>query len=143
MNNQVRYKRPVPRGMVKQKIKMINEIATGEILEFNYGYKQKPGEVGGWKNDPKPVLLVFYDDGSEYIEGLNTNYLSDYYLRKLKRIIAKFPGITIQPKEKKMGMKLYDVVSKTAAYAVKKGYRKYLRKNLRNTYLYVIPDKET
>lgn len=136
----IRYKRPVPKGMVRQKVKMITEVATGEILEFNYGSRQKQGEVGGWKNDPKPVLLVFYDDGEGYVEGINTNYLSDHYLRKLKQILRKFPGITQQPKEKKMGEKLYNVVKATAPYAVKKGYRKYIRQSIRNSYLYVVPE---
>ena len=128
------YKRPIPRGYKKEAVKMLNEIETGRVLEFVYGVKQKPGQVGGYKNDRRPVLLVFYDDKEKYIEGINTNYLSRYYLFKLNTILRRFPGIT------KDGRILYNVVKKTANYAVKKGYRKYIRKNLRNTYLYIMEE---
>jgi len=125
------YRRPIPRDMVKKKTKLVNEVETGEILEFIYGIRQKPGQVGGWKNDPRPTLLVFYDDKRKYIEGLNTNYLSRYYIIKLKYIMAKFPGM------RKDGKLFYKVIKVTAPYALKKGYRKYMRKSLHHTFLHV------
>lgn len=133
----IRYRRGVPKEMVKVEVSMIAnpEIETGTLLEFSYGVRQKvgSGKVGGWKHDPKPVLLVFHDDGDKYIEGLNTNYLSDYYIRKLKQILRRFPGVK--------GDELYRILKRTASYAIKKGYRKYIRSSLRNEYVYVYEDE--
>jgi len=124
----IRYKRPLPKNMVKESISLTKPIETGNIIEFIYGTKQKPGQTGGWKNDPKPALLVFYDDGVGYIEGINTNYLSDYYIRKVRMIRDIFPGIS--------GEELYNVIKRSASYALKKGYRKYLRPSLKNTMIW-------
>lgn len=126
-------RRPVPKNMAKQVFKMNNIVDTGLLLEFSYGRKQKPGEVGGYKNDPRPLLLVFHDDGIKYIEGLNTHYISLLYIRKLNSILNKYPGI----KENTNGKLFYEIVKKTAYPAVKKGYRKYLRDNARRTFIYV------
>ena len=95
----------------------------GSILSFVYGKKQRPGQVGGWKNDKSPLLLVFYDDGVRYIEGINTNYLSKWYIKRLRTLIRTFPGVD--------GEEFYNIVKKTAWYAVGKGYRKYMRASLR------------
>ncbi len=92
---------------------------TGTLLEFKYGSKQKPGVAGGWKNDPAPSLLVFHDDGENYIEGINLHYLSYYYVKKMQAIIKRFPGLN--------GTELYSIVKRTAPFAIKKGYRKYIR----------------
>lgn len=130
----VRYKRNMA-NMIRVEVdkEKTSGFRTGMILEFSYGKKQKPGQVGGWKNDPKPRLLIFHDDGDKYIEGLNTNYLSDYYLRKLRMILRKFPGID--------GEELYSIIKRTAHFAIKKGYRKYLRSSVRNEYLFVYEDE--
>lgn len=125
------YKRPVPRGVQRFRHKMLQEVKTASILEFVYGVKQKPGQVGGYKNDRRPVLLVFYDDGKKYIEGINTNYLSRYYLIKMNLIVKKYPGVA------KDGKFFYKIVKRTAPWAVKKGYRKYIRSSLKDTFLYV------
>jgi hypothetical protein len=132
------YKRPVPRGFKKQELKLVKEVKTGSIIEFVYGSKQKVGQVGGYKNDRRPVLLVFYDDGKKYIEGLNTNYLSRYYLFKLNQIRKRFPGILVDKANNKTGEMFYKIVKRTAPYAVGKGYRKYMRKSLKSTFLYVL-----
>lgn len=128
----VRYSRPTPKDMKKLKVSIIeNQIATGYLLEFNYGVKQMAGRVGGWKNDPRPVILVFMDDKFNYIEGINTNYLSEYYMKKIREIMKRFPGVG--------GEMLYDIFKKTAKPAIK-GYRKYIRSSLRNVYMYVYAD---
>ena len=125
------YRRQLPVNTVKQKLSLIGEVKTGQIIDFVYGIKQVPGQVGGWKNDNRPTLLVFHDDKKKYIEGINVNYLSRYYLYKLRKITSRFPGIRID------GRIFYYVIKRTAKYAVKKGYRKYMRSSLRSTYLHV------
>ena len=129
----VRYRRPVPKGMVKVSVTIRDKkLRTGYLMEFKYGRKQKPGQVGGWKNDPRPVILIFHDDRKSYIEGINTNYLSEYYLKKIKQIMKRFPGVD--------GEKLYNIVKRTAKFAITKGYRKYIRTSFRDMYLYVYED---
>ena len=118
----IKYKHPTAKGFMIKKTTMTNPTQTGTLLEFKYGTKQKPGQVGGWKNDPRPSLLVFYDDGAKYIEGINLHYLSYYYVLKLRKLMIMFPGIN--------GKELYDVVKRSAAFAVKKGYRKYIRSSV-------------
>lgn len=138
----IKYKRTaplslgVPKNFIKIAHRLIERLPTGEILEFAYGKKQVIGEVGGWKNDPKPVLLVFYDDNFKYIEGLNTNYLSDHYLMKLRQIIVRFPGVI-----DKAGKQLYKIVKRTAPYALAKGYRKYIRSSLHASFTYHAKEK--
>lgn len=119
----VRYLRRIKPGYIREEVNLSSEVKTGTILEFTYGRKQKPGQVGGWKNDPKPKLLVFYDDRLKYIEGVNTNYLSDWYLSRLNKILLKFPGIN--------GEELYNIVKTSAKGVVEKGYRKYIRPSLK------------
>lgn len=130
----VRYRRPTPIGMKKIGIKLgNNSITAGYLLEFTYGFKQKEGEVGGWKNDPQPLIIVFNDDQVRYVEGVNTNYLSEYYLKKVRNIMVRFPGIN--------GEQLYNIFKRTARYAIKKGYRKYIRTSLNNIFVYVYEDE--
>jgi hypothetical protein len=102
------------------------------MFEFIYGNKQMPGQVGGWKNDPRPVVLVFMDDGQYYIEGINTNYLSDHYMKKIRQIMSRFPGVNQD--------NLLNITKRVAPYAIKKGYRKYIRSSLRDVYIYVYKD---
>lgn len=109
VNGRVDYRRKKCREISES----FSTMKTGEYLEFSYGR---------WKNDPKPDLLVFYDDGSKYIEGINVNYLSYSYIKKLNDIIDRYPGID--------GMQLYEIVLRTAYQAVQNGYRKYLRSHV-------------
>ena len=126
----VRYRRAVPKGMVKMHVKLANKkLNTGYLVEFKYGYKQKPGQVGGWKNDPRPVIFLFHDDKIKYIQGVNTNYLSEWYLKKVCQIMKRFPGVD--------GEQIYLIFKRTAKFALKKGYRKYMRDSFRDVYLYV------
>ena len=126
----VRYRRPVPKGMVKVAVTLKDKkLKSGYIMEFKYGRKQKPGQVGGWKNDPRPVILLFWDDKIKYVEGVNTNYLSEYYVKKIRQIMNRFPGVE--------GEQLYGIFKRTAKHALKKGYRKYIRANLRDQFIYV------
>ena len=130
----VRYRRPTPRGMVKLHVQLKdNKLRTGNLFEFKYGYKQVYPQVGGWKNDPRPVILLFYDDEIKYIEGVNTNYLSEWYIKKIRQIMTRFPGVD--------GVKLYDIFKRTAKFAITKGYRKYIRSSFRDIYLYVYQDE--
>jgi hypothetical protein len=110
-------------GLTESQATLINEVEFGSILEFSYGSKQKPGEKGGWKTDPKPSLLVFNDDGSKYIEGLNVHYLSFYYVSTLLKLLVKYPGID--------GLKFYNIVKSTAPGALSSGYRKYIRSSVK------------
>lgn len=127
----VRYRRPVPNGMIKVKLGTMGNLKlnTGRLVEFKYGKQQKQGQVGGWKNDPIPVLLVFHDDKIKYVEGINTNYLSENYLRGVRSIMLRFPGVD--------GEQLYNIFKRSAKYAIAKGYRKYIRTSFRDVYLYV------
>lgn len=130
----VRYRRPVPKDMSKVIVHLaIKKLKAGCVLEFKYGKKQNPGQVGGWKNDPRPVLLVFHDDRAKYIEGINTNYLSEWYLKKLRSIMTRFPGVD--------GEALYNIFKRTAKRAIKLGYRKYIRSSFKDTYRYVYKDE--
>jgi len=136
----IMYKRLPPDGFIKVEQHMDKEIKLGTILEFQYGQKQKYGEVGGWKNDPIPQLLVIYDEFHNtsdsiipHIEGINLNYLSDYYVQRLKAIQMKFPGID--------GEDFYRILKRTAEFAVKKGYRRYLRKSIKNPKIIVYKEK--
>ena len=132
----VRYRRKTPKGMNKIGITLKDKkLKSGYLLEFTYGKKQKKGEVGGWKNDPRPVIFLFHDDKIKYIEGINTNYLSEYYLKKVRQIMMRFPGLE--------GEQLYIIFKRTAKYALKKGYRKYMRDSFRNIFLYVYEDELT
>lgn len=131
----IRYRRAIPKGMVKVKLARIKDkkVATGSIIEFKYGYKQVAPQVGGWKNDPRPVLFLFWDDKIKFIEGVNTNYLSEYYLKKVRTIQDRFPGID--------GELMYNIFKRTAKYALAVGYRKYYRASFRDVYLYVFKDR--
>lgn len=127
-----------PPGVVKLETSMSKrkQLKTGTLLEFKYGGGSRPqesGEVGRWKHDPKPILLVFYDDGVKTVEGVNTNYLSSAYLKKLRIILRRFPGLD--------GQDLYKLFKRTALFAIKKGYRKYIRKSLLDTYIYTYEDE--
>lgn len=126
----VRYRRPVPKGMVKVAVTLKDKkLKTGYLMEFKYGRKQKPGQVGGWKNDPRPVIMLFHDDKIKYIEGVNLNYLSEWYVKKVRQIMNRFPGVD--------GEQLYNIFKRTAKFALKKGYRKYMRVSFRDMFLYV------
>lgn len=119
----IRYHRNIPNTILEART-LLKEFKTGEIVHFTYGQRQEAGETGGWKNDPRPRLLVYYDDGNKYIEGVNTNYLPTAYLVRLMKLLVSFPGIG--------GRELYSIVKRTAPEAHKKGYRKYFRTSMRN-----------
>lgn len=143
----VRYRRPTPKNMSRVEVRRRkgSRFRTGMILEFSYGKKQKPGEVGGWKTDPKPRLLVFFDDKETYIEGINTNYLSDYYLRKLSMIINKYPGLVSgeggDAMDSTHARRFYKIIKLTAPFAIKKGYRKYLRDSIIQPVVFMYDDE--
>ncbi len=143
----VRYRRQPPKNMSSVLVTMRKgmRFRIGILLEFSYGTKQNIGEVGGWKNDPKPRLLVFYDDKQKYIEGLNTNYLSDYYIRKLNIIISKYPGLVSgeggDAVDSANAKRFYAIIKKTAPFAIKKGYRKFLRKSIISPVVFMYGDE--
>jgi len=130
----IRYRRKTPDGFKKVKFtRYIYTINTGYLVEFGYGDHQYQGQVGGWKNDPTPVVLNFFDDGKMYIEGINTNYLSDRYLAYLMTMMRRFPGMG--------SVDLYSVFKRTAPMLIKLGYRKYIRSSMRDVYIYVYEDE--
>lgn len=122
-NAPLRYQRLLEEGTFVP-TKTTSALPTGTLVQFTYGRKQEVGEVGGWKNDPRPKLVVFYDDGQKYIEGININYLPNTYLSVLMKLLVTFPGIT--------GEQLYKVVKLSAPNSILKGYRKYIRSSFRN-----------
>lgn len=127
----IRYHRSTPPDMRKISYRVGKGIPvnTGYMMEFVYGEKQVYPQVGGWKTDQRPVLLVYNDDGVRIIEGINTNYLSEHYMKKVRQIMSRFPGINQDG--------LYTITKRVAPYAIKKGYRKYIRQSLRDTFIYV------
>lgn len=130
----VRYLRKTPDGMKKVKLtKHIYSINCGYLAEFGYGDHQMQGQIGGWKNDPRPIILTFSDDGRMYVEGINTNYLPDVYMKRLLLLMRRFPGLG--------SVDLYDIFKRTAHQAIKSGYRKYIRRSMRDIYIYVYEDE--
>lgn len=131
----IRYHRPTPPDMRKISYRVGKGIPvnTGYMMEFIYGEKQVYPQVGGWKTDQRPVLFVYNDDGVRIIEGINTNYLSEYYMKKMRQIMSRFPGISQDS--------LYSITKRVAPYAIQKGYRKYIRQSLRDTFIYVYEDE--
>ena len=106
----------------KKRIRLATRVPAGTLVEFQYGTR-KLNESGGWKNDPRPVLLVFYDDQENYIEGINTNYLNSTILRELLNAVRQAKGIenTLEG-----GKRLYELV-KSVGPDTLIGYRKYNR----------------
>jgi len=126
----IKYRRPIPPGMIRKSYSIVKKIPYGTVLEFVYGNKQVQGQIGGWKVDRKPNLLVFWDDmPKDRIEGINMNYLSGFYVHKLKLIMKRFPGID--------GEEFYHILRRTARFAITKGYRKYVRSSFRNIFTYI------
>lgn len=96
----------------------------GDVIRFRYDGKKPIGEPMGWHHDPEPMLLMLYDDGWKFWEGINLNYLSHTYVTRLARLVKRFPGID--------GTDLYPIIKRTAPIAAKVAYRKYYRKVARN-----------
>jgi len=134
-NPPIRYHRSPPSGMrkIKYSIGMGTPVNTGYLMEFIYGEKQVYPQVGGWKHDQRPLLFVYGDDGFRILEGINTNYLSESYMLKMKKIMDRFPGVDQDS--------IYNTTKRTAPYAIKKGYRKYIRTSFRDVYIYVYEDE--
>jgi len=110
----------------KSRVRLSSRVPAGTLIEFQYGVQKEVNESGGWKNDPRPILLVFYDDQSEYIEGVNTNYLEDKFLRDFMEVLENAPGIG---KSTDSGKRLYKLM-KSVDPDLLKAYRKYKRKSI-------------
>jgi hypothetical protein len=117
-----RYRRNKTIKYRRKRLRLAGRIPAGTLIEFQYGAK-KLDEAGGWKGDPRPILLVFYDDQDEYIEGINTNYLSASFLREFLDVVKKAPGIGKSPTG---GKRLYKLM-KSIEPDLLKAYRKYKR----------------
>lgn len=126
----VRYHRPTPEGMrkIKHTISHGVPVNTGYMMEFIYG-EYEPVRVGGWKNDSRPVIFVYGDDSVRILEGINTNYLPDSYMIQMRKIMSRYPGVNQDT--------VYVLTKRIAPFAIKKGYRKYIRTSFRDVYIYV------
>ena len=124
MSNQerARYRRNKTIKYKRTRLRLAGRIPAGTLIEFQYGTK-KPDETGGWKGDPRPILLVFYDDQDDYIEGINTNYLNAGFLREFIDVVKKAPGIGKSPDG---GKRLYRLM-KSIEPELLTAYRKYKR----------------
>lgn len=122
-----KYKRNKTLGYKHIAWRRAKRIGPGLLIEFQYGAKKNIGESGGWKGDPKPILLVLYDDHKEYIEGINTNYLNQKFLNELMKVLAMMPGVS---QDYNNGKQLYKML-KEISPDILKGYRKYKRNVIR------------
>jgi hypothetical protein len=121
--DRARYRRNKTIKYKRSQLRLGNRIPAGTLIEFQYGVKKKLDESGGWKGDPRPILLVFYDDQDEYIEGINTNYLNAGFLREFIDVLHKAPGVGKSPNDGKLLYKLM----KSVEPDLLKAYRKYKR----------------
>jgi hypothetical protein len=103
----------------------MGRIKTGDIIKFHYDGRKPIGVPRGWHHDPRPTLLVFYDDGRKYWEGVNLNYVA---ASNIKRIVKRLKKI-------KSGRQLYSLMKSEEPLAVKFGYRKYFRSAAKNRLL--------
>jgi len=100
-------------------------LPAGTLVEFPYGRK-KMNEAGGWKNDPRPIVIVFFDDLVDYIEGLNTNYLSPQKLKECLEVVNQEQSIGDSPAD---GKRLYERM-KSIEPDVLFAYRKFKRDSI-------------
>lgn len=122
-----RYRRNKIANISKKRLRVAHRVPAGILLEFHYGVPKPITEVGGWHNDPRPLLIVFYDDHNDIIEGINTNYLTDDQLRKVLDAIKLLP---INLGESTLdGQLLYKHLKSLTPEALT-GYRKYKRKKI-------------
>ena len=115
-------KRTLPLTLKKKIIRPKSRIDVGSIIEFRYGTKT-PNKVGGWKQDPTPVILVLYDDGlNNILEGINLNYLTDIEFNKVLRVLYSKTFSKVD------GKFLYEELKKKTGLV--KAYRMYKRKSI-------------
>lgn len=117
----------------KTRIPLAGRVPATALVEFHYG-AMKMNESGGWKNDPRPIVLVFYDDKDKYIEGINTNYLSAQKLEELLQVVARYPIVGDSPAD---GKRLYKVVKAIEPEALV-GYRRYKRDSIVSVWKYEV-----
>ena len=116
------------RSTKKIPIKTSSRLYAGTYVEFQYGVK-KLDEAGGWKGDPRPILLVFYDDFKKYIEGINTNYLSPNQFQSLFKLTKSVIKENENVDPIYDGERLYQLI-KNSNPSLLSGYRRYLRNNI-------------
>lgn len=134
MSNQdrPRYRRNKTIGFTRKRWPLAKRIPAGSLIEFQYGIQKPLDEAGGWKHDRRPILIVFYDDQTENIEGINTNYLENTLLRETLASIYHFPGkLGSSPED---GKRLYEYV-KTVEPDMLRAYRRYKRKQMKAIWL--------
>ena len=106
------------------KLKNVEELLAGDIVEFKYDSKKKIGTVGGWKTDKRPRVLVIFEDSKENkLYGINLNYIPYTFAIHLLNVDKVYTG-----KRDESGAKAYyKYLKMKAPSAVKKGYRTYMR----------------
>lgn len=107
---------------VSKKADIGKRYRCGSILKFKYDGKKPVGEIGGWKNDPRPYGIVVYDDKAKNrLHLLNMNYIPWTLYRRIINLVDE------NPKLKFNGRKFYKELKSHSPEAVKKSYRKYVR----------------
>ena len=124
--DRARFRRNKKLQFERTRVALAARVPAGTLVEFQYGAKKDFGKVGGWHGDPRPILLVLYDDQRKYIEGLNTNYLPETLLKELLQVVRQVPDIGAQIEG---GTRLYNMI-KSVKPDVLVAYRKYFRKKL-------------
>lgn len=114
----------------RSRLTKARRVPSGTLLEFQYGAKKPVNEAGGWHGDPRPVLLVFFDDKSEFIEGINVNYLAN---AEYMRLLAAIDKMELPEDSMQAGKMLYEFVKSIAPGALN-GYRKYKRNKIRSMF---------
>jgi len=127
--DRARYRRNKTIKFKKTRTTLAGRVPAGQLVEFQYGARKPLGEAGGWKGDPRPILIVFYDDQKEFIEGINTNYLSPGKLQELLDVIDSFDSLGAGPED---GKRLYARVKSIEPDILEMSYRKYKRDKIKS-----------
>jgi len=99
-------------------------IKTGDIVNFIYK---------NYQHDKKPKVFVFGASKS-HIEGINTNYLSDIQIRKIREFIKKHPSVAgaVRKLMRMSGKILYQVFKRTVLRGTLEFYRMYLTEYMKS-----------
>jgi hypothetical protein len=115
-----------------ERISLGESIDAGTLIRFTYGQKSVD-RPGGWKNDPRPIIIVLYDDQKKYIEGINVNYLNTAEIGQLFSLLSRYS----KPLQSDAaGQDLYKYLNGQAPEIVKKSYRKFKREAIAMAFEY-------
>lgn len=101
-------------------------IDAGKLIRFSYGQRSED-KPGGWKNDPRPIIVVLYDDKEKYIEGININYFTTQEIGQFFALLSKYGKPIINEES---GQQLYKFIKDQAPDLLKKAYRKFKRESI-------------